>query len=261
MSDKTLRRASPPIPKNSWRDVWLVYAEGTTPRLLFLGFSAARHCCRFRTLSFWLRKSCIDRKFTIGYLSWVGLAYGFKMGLGPLVDRLPIPLLTRLLAPRRSCLLLSQRSSWRRWVRLGLTDPKLALQPVVVRIGRGLRLGHPGHRAGRLSHRIGRHVAPGGAGSGLPDRLPHRDDSASAPARCGSPRAPRSATPPPTSTAPGRSPTWPWPLHAAGHGDRAAVARAGGPRTAASRNAAEWLKTALVDLKPISCAATASRRC
>ena len=46
------------------------------------------------TLSFWLREAGIDRT-TIGYLSWVGLAYGFKWVWAPLVDRLPIPPLTR----------------------------------------------------------------------------------------------------------------------------------------------------------------------
>ena len=59
------------------------------------------------TLSFWLREAGIDRT-TIGYLSWVGLAYAFKWLWAPLVDRLPIPLLTRWLGRRRSWLLLSQ---------------------------------------------------------------------------------------------------------------------------------------------------------
>ena len=59
------------------------------------------------TLSFRLREAGIDRT-TIGYLSWVGLAYGFKWVWAPLVDRLPIPLLTRWLGRRRSWLLLSQ---------------------------------------------------------------------------------------------------------------------------------------------------------
>jgi hypothetical protein len=38
------------------------------------------------TLSFWLREAGVDRT-TIGYLSWVGLAYAFKWVWSPLVDR------------------------------------------------------------------------------------------------------------------------------------------------------------------------------
>ena len=64
------------------------------------------------TLSFRLREAGIDRS-TIGYLSWVGLAYGFKWVWAPLVDRLPIPLLTRWLGRRRSWLLLAQAAEQR----------------------------------------------------------------------------------------------------------------------------------------------------
>ena len=132
MSDKTPTAELPlPTPKNSWRDVWHVYAEAATLRMLFLGFSAGLPLLLvFGTLSFWLREAGIDRT-TIGYLSWVGLAYGFKWVWAPLVDRLPIPLLTRLLGRRRSWLLLSQAVIIAALVGMALTDPKLALQPVV----------------------------------------------------------------------------------------------------------------------------------
>ncbi len=99
--------------------------------MLLLGFSAGLPLLLvFGTLSFWLREAGIDRS-TIGYLSWVGLAYGFKWVWAPLVDRLPIPLLTRLLGRRRSWLLLSQAVIMAALVGMALTDPKLALLPVV----------------------------------------------------------------------------------------------------------------------------------
>ncbi len=114
-----------------WRDVWRVYTEIATVRMLLLGFSAGLPLLLvFGTLSFWLREAGIDRT-TIGYLSWVGLAYGFKWVWAPLVDRLPIPLLTRLLGRRRSWLLLSQTMIVAALVGMALTDPKVALQPVV----------------------------------------------------------------------------------------------------------------------------------
>lgn len=118
-------------PKPGWRDVWRVYSEAATLRMLLLGFSAGLPLLLvFGTLSFWLREAGIDRT-TIGYLSWVGLAYGFKWVWAPLVDRLPIPLLTRWLGRRRSWLLLSQAVIMGALVCMALTDPRLALLPMV----------------------------------------------------------------------------------------------------------------------------------
>ena len=123
---------SAPIPvKKPWREVWKVYAEAATLRMLLLGFSAGLPLLLvFGTLSFWLREAGIDRT-TIGYLSWVGLAYGFKWVWAPLVDRLPIPLLTRLLGRRRSWLLLSQFTIMAALVSMAMTDPRVSLMPVV----------------------------------------------------------------------------------------------------------------------------------
>ena len=139
MSDKTFPSPATPSPVSSgtaaakpgWRDVWKVYSEAATLRMLLLGFSAGLPLLLvFGTLSFWLREAGIDRT-TIGYLSWVGLAYGFKWAWAPLVDRLPIPLLTRWLGRRRSWLLLSQATIMTALVFMALTDPKLALLPMV----------------------------------------------------------------------------------------------------------------------------------
>ncbi len=119
------------IPKKPWRDVFAVYAEAATLRMLLLGFSAGLPLLLvFGTLSFWLREAGIDRT-TIGYLSWVGLAYGFKWVWAPLVDRMPIPLLGRLLGRRRSWLLLSQLIIICALIGIGLTDPRIALTPVI----------------------------------------------------------------------------------------------------------------------------------
>jgi MFS transporter, PAT family, beta-lactamase induction signal transducer AmpG len=123
---------APDQPKKvPWRDVWRVYTEAATLRMLLLGFSAGLPLLLvFGTLSFWLREAGIDRT-TIGYLSWVGLAYGFKWVWAPLVDRMPIPLLTRLLGRRRSWLVLSQAVIMAALIGMALTDPRLALLPVV----------------------------------------------------------------------------------------------------------------------------------
>ena len=92
----------------TWRESLRLYLQPASLRMLLLGFSAGLPLLLvLGTLSFRLREAGIDRA-TIGYLSWVGLAYGFKWAWAPLVDRLPIPGLTGWLGRRRSWLLVSQ---------------------------------------------------------------------------------------------------------------------------------------------------------
>ena len=99
--------------------------------MLSLGFSAGLPLALvFGTFFFWLREAGIDRT-TIGFLSWVGMAYTFKWAWSPLVDRLPIPLLTRALGRRRSWLIVSQLVIAGALVGMALNDPKLALAPAV----------------------------------------------------------------------------------------------------------------------------------
>lgn len=120
-----------PPKKPSWATTLKVYLEPPTLRMLLLGFSAGLPLLLvFGTLSFWLREASIDRT-TIGYLSWVGLAYAFKWVWAPLVDRMPLPLLTRWLGRRRSWLLLAQLMVVAGLVALSFNDPKVALEPVV----------------------------------------------------------------------------------------------------------------------------------
>lgn len=117
-----------PTPRKS---AFRVYAEPASLRMLALGFSAGLPLLLvFGTLSFWLREAGIDRT-TIGYLSWVGLAYGFKWLWSPLVDRLPLPGLTAWLGRRRSWLLLAQCMVMAGLLGLALQDPQAQLTPVV----------------------------------------------------------------------------------------------------------------------------------
>ena len=61
-----------------WLDALKVYKKPAALRMLFLGFSAGLPLLLvLGTLSFRLREAGIDRA-TIGFLSWVGLAYAFK---------------------------------------------------------------------------------------------------------------------------------------------------------------------------------------
>lgn len=115
----------------TWGETLRVYLEPASLRMFALGFSAGLPLLLvLGTLSFRLREAGLDRT-TIGYLSWVGLAYGFKWCWAPLVDRLPIPLLTRWLGRRRSWLLLSQALIMASLVGMALADPRTELQLVV----------------------------------------------------------------------------------------------------------------------------------
>jgi len=90
--------------------------------MLLLGFAAGLPLLLvLGTLSYRLREAGIDRT-TIGFLSWVGLAYGLKWAWAPLVDRLPLPLLTRALGRRRSWLLAAQLVLVAGLAGMGLTD-------------------------------------------------------------------------------------------------------------------------------------------
>ncbi len=129
MSDKTT--TTPQTAPPTWGQTLRVYLEPATLRMLFLGFSAGLPLLLvLGTLSFWLREAGIDRT-TIGYLSWVGLAYAFKWVWAPLVDRLPIPFLSRMLGRRRAWLLFAQALIVTGLVGMAMTDPKLSLETIV----------------------------------------------------------------------------------------------------------------------------------
>ncbi|WP_422823400.1 AmpG family muropeptide MFS transporter [Variovorax rhizosphaerae] len=117
--------------KLPWRDTLKVYLEPATLRMLALGFSAGLPLLLvLGTLSFRLREAGVDRA-TIGFLSWVGLAYAFKWVWAPLVDRLPLPPLTTLLGRRRGWLLFAQGLVVAGLVGMALNDPRDGLHPLV----------------------------------------------------------------------------------------------------------------------------------
>src|SRR5690349_5000459 len=112
-----------PATLSSWLHAFRIYTHPRVLGMLSLGFSAGLPLLLVMgTLSFWLREAGIDRS-TIGHLSWIGLAYGFKWMWSPLVDRLPLPLLTQLLGRRRAWLLSSQIVITFALAGMAFTDP------------------------------------------------------------------------------------------------------------------------------------------
>ena len=106
------------------RTAWRLYSHPRVLVMLFLGFSAGLpYLLVFSTLSAWLTEADIDRA-AIGYFSWVGILFSIKVFWAPVVDRLKLPFLGRLLGQRRSWLLLAQ-------VGIGLSLAAMALvEPV-----------------------------------------------------------------------------------------------------------------------------------
>ena len=120
-----------PATRRSWADTFRVYTEPASLRMLALGFSAGLPLLLvLGTLSFWLREAGSDLA-TIGYLSWIGLAYAFKWMWAPLVDRLPLPGLSRIFGQRRSWLLFAQCMVIGGLISMALTDPQTHLNQMV----------------------------------------------------------------------------------------------------------------------------------
>ena len=120
------------IPPNSWRDAFYTYTRPRVISMLFLGFSAGLPILLvFGTLSAWLRVEGVD-KTTIGFVSWVALAYGLKFAWAPLVDRLRLPLLTAALGQRRSWMLLAQAGVIVGLLSMASYDPTASLSTVVL---------------------------------------------------------------------------------------------------------------------------------
>ena len=116
----------------TWLQSFRVYLQTNMLAMLLLGFSAGLPLLLvFGTLSFWLRKEGIDRS-TIGYISWVALFYGIKFIWAPLVDRLPLPLLTAKLGQRRSWMLLAQLGVLAGLLLLGTVNPHEQLSLLVL---------------------------------------------------------------------------------------------------------------------------------
>ena len=118
--------------RSSWLSAWRIYTRAQTLRMFFLGFASGLPLLLvLGTLSFWLREAGVELS-TIGMVTWVGLAYGFKWAWAPLVDRLKLPILTAYFGRRRAWLLFSQLSVTICLVAMSLTDPQQNLMLMIV---------------------------------------------------------------------------------------------------------------------------------
>ncbi|MDE0799901.1 MAG: AmpG family muropeptide MFS transporter [Rhodospirillaceae bacterium] len=116
----------------NWFAASSVYFERRIIIVFLLGFSAGLpFLLMFGTLTAWLAQSGID-KTSIGLFVLTGTAFTLKFLWAPLVDRLPLPFVARLLGQRRSWLALAQLVCIASLVGIGLSDPTTGLRVTVL---------------------------------------------------------------------------------------------------------------------------------
>lgn len=110
-----------------WRAALAIYSQRRVLTMLFLGFSSGLpYLLIFSTLTVWLSESGLSYS-AIGFFSLMGITYSIKFFWAPIIDRTPIPLLTRLLGKRRSWILAGQIGIALGLCGMAVTDPTLHL--------------------------------------------------------------------------------------------------------------------------------------
>ncbi len=128
MTDTSL----PGGPQRSWAETVRVYFTPVMLSMLILGFASGLPLYMvFQKLSFWLRDAGIERS-TIGFFYWVTLSYTFKFLWSPIVDRVKIPLLHKMLGPRRSWIVTAITGTVIGLIIISQTDPTQGLLPVAI---------------------------------------------------------------------------------------------------------------------------------
>ncbi len=83
------------------RTAFTAYLDRRVLMVLVLGFASGLPLLlTFSTLSAWLKSEGISRS-AIGLFALMGTPYALKFLWSPIIDRLPLPLLTRALGRRR----------------------------------------------------------------------------------------------------------------------------------------------------------------
>ncbi|MEM8988008.1 MAG: MFS transporter [Pseudomonadota bacterium] len=118
--------------KHTWADTLKAYGKPKMLLMLALGFSAGLpFLLIYGTLSAWLREAGVSRT-SIGFLSWIGLAYGFKFLWAPLLDHWRLPWLANRFGRRRAWMLLAQCGIALGLVGMAFSDPSVSVVPIAL---------------------------------------------------------------------------------------------------------------------------------
>lgn len=112
MSGATPHASTPkpatPKKRPGWRDVLRGLRQRKVAVMLLLGLSAGLPFMLVgNTMGLWLREGGTELT-AIGFLSWVGIMYSMKFLWAPIIDKVDVPVLGRLLGHRRGWMLLAQ---------------------------------------------------------------------------------------------------------------------------------------------------------
>lgn len=94
--------------KKSWIDSLTAFKDLRVLIMFFLGFAAGLPIMLiFSSLGLWLNEAGVDLS-VITMFSWAGLGYAFKFIWAPLIDAIPVPILTQWLGRRRAWMVVAQ---------------------------------------------------------------------------------------------------------------------------------------------------------
>jgi PAT family beta-lactamase induction signal transducer AmpG len=114
-----------------WSEALAAFKDRRVTTMLFLGFSAGIPLLLiFSSLSLWLREAGVERN-AVTFFSWAALGFSFKFVWAPLVDRLPLPWLTRRYGRRRGWLLLAQLAVMGAILLMASIDPAAGREALV----------------------------------------------------------------------------------------------------------------------------------
>lgn len=109
---------------HSWKTSFSAFHDRRILSIFLFGFSSGLpFLLTLSTLTLWLKESGLNNT-TVGLFIGLSIPYAFKFLWGPMVDRIRLPLLTRLLGQRRSWALFSQIALIFMLLGLGMSDPK-----------------------------------------------------------------------------------------------------------------------------------------
>lgn len=109
---------------SAWIAAAAIYREPRVLAVMFLGFASGLPLLlTASTLAIRLTESGVDLT-TIGLFAMVGVPYSLKFLWSPLIDRLPLPILSRTFGRRRGWLLATQAALALSLLALGAVDPR-----------------------------------------------------------------------------------------------------------------------------------------
>src|SRR3954464_14530883 len=110
-------------PRKSWGEALAVYFTPQQLVILFMGFASGLPLLlTLTTLTYWLSTIGVS-KTTIGIFLFVQTPYTFKFLWSPIMDRMRMPVLGRVLGRRRSWLFITQLLLAASIFAMGQTDP------------------------------------------------------------------------------------------------------------------------------------------